>query len=277
MRKIDEIIGVAATKIARDINANSIVTVEKIEKEEYEDSDKIEIKVTIFKQSAPGIFKKIEYQTKTKKLEFGSIIPVKTLLLEAVNKGHIKQGEKIVCVQDPNLGAGYQGLLFIFDVDEIFFKIGQQKISEFIGSEIVEAAINIAKEIGEEGREGRKVGTAFVIGDPKELNKYLRQMIINPFYNLTDKPKITDPDLKETIKNFAQLDGAFVINQDGEIISAGTYIDIDTTNLEFPDGFGTKHRACAALTKQTNSIAVIVSETAGKVRVLKQGRISIKV
>ena len=277
MRKIDEIIGVAATKIARDINANSIVTVEKIEKEEYEDSDKIEIKVTIFKQSAPGIFKKIEYQTKTKKLEFGSIIPVKTLLLEAVNKGHIKQGEKIVCVQDPNLGAGYQGLLFIFDVDEIFFKIGQQKLSEFIGSEIVEAAINIAKEIGEEGREGRKVGTAFVIGDPKELNKYLRQMIINPFYNLTDKPKITDPDLKETIKNFAQLDGAFVINQDGEIISAGTYIDIDTTNLEFPDGFGTKHRACAALTKQTNSIAVIVSETAGKVRVLKQGRISIKV
>ena len=277
MKKIDEIIGVAATKIARDIKADSIVTVEKVEKENYEDSDKIKIKVSIFKQSAPGIFKKVEYETKTKKLEFGSIIPIKTLLLEAVNKGHIKEGEKIVCVQDPNIGAGYQGLLFIFDVDEIFFKIGQQKLSEHIGSEIVEAVINLAKEIGEEGREGRKIGTAFIVGDPQELNKHLKQMIINPFYNLTDKPKITDPDLKETIKNFAQLDGAFIINPEGEIISAGTYIDIDTAELEFPDGFGTKHRSCAALTKQTNSIAVVVSETAGRVRVLKQGRISIKV
>ncbi|MCD4759546.1 diadenylate cyclase [archaeon] len=277
MKKIDEIIGAAATKIARDIKADNIVTVEKIEKEEYDDSDKINIKVSIFKQTVPGIFKKIEYQTETKKLEYGSIVPIKTVLLEAINKSHLKKGEKIVCVQDPNIGAGYQGLILIFDVDEIFFKIGQQKLSEFIGSEIIEAVINIAKEIGEEGREGRKIGTAFIVGDPQELNKHLKQMIINPFYNLTDKPKITDPDLKETIKNFAQLDGAFIVNHEGEIISAGTYIDIDTADLDFPDGFGTKHRSCAALTKQTNAIAVVVSESGGKVRVLKQGRISVKV
>ena len=278
MKKIDETIGFAATKIAKDIGANSLVTEEKLPKEEYDaDSDEIGIKVSIFKQLREGMFKKIEYKTKTKKLEFGSIVPIKTVLIEAINKRYIEKGEKVVCVQDPNLGSGYQGLLFIFDVDEIFFKIGQQKLSEFISSEIVESVINIAKEIGEEGREGRKIGTAFIVGDPQELNKHLKQMIINPFYNLTDKPKVTDPDLKETIKNFAQLDGTFIINHEGEILSAGTYIDIPTTNLEFPDGFGTKHRACAALTKETNAIAVVVSESGGKVRVLKQGRISIKV
>jgi len=278
LKKIDETIGFAATKIAKDIGANSLVTVEKLPKEEYDaDSDEIGIKVSIFKQLREGMFKKIEYKTKTKKLEFGSIVPIKTVLIEAINKRYIEKGEKVVCVQDPNLGSGYQGLLFIFDVDEIFFKIGQQKLSEFISSEIVESVINIAKEIGEEGREGRKIGTAFIVGDPQELNKHLKQMIINPFYNLTDKPKVTDPDLKETIKNFAQLDGTFIINHEGEILSAGTYIDIPTTNLEFPDGFGTKHRACAALTKETNAIAVVVSESGGKVRVLKQGRISIKV
>ena len=32
------------------------------------------------------------------------------------------------------------------------------------------------------------------------------------------------------------------------------------------DGFGTKHRACAALTKETNAIAVVVSESGGKVK-----------
>ena len=96
-------------------------------------------------------------------------------------------------------------------------------------------------------------------------------------YSFENKPKVTDPDLKETIKNFAQLDGVFIINLDGEILSAGTYINTDASELEFPDGFGTKHRSLAALTKETNAIAVVVSETAGKVRVLKQGRISIKV
>lgn len=277
MKKIDETIGFAAAKIAKDINAESIVTVERIPQEKYEDTEKIDIKVSMFKQTAPGIFKKREYETKTKKLEFGSVIPIRSVLMDAVNKGYIKKGEKVVCVQNPNLGTGHQGLLFVFDVDEIFFKIGQQKLSEYISSEIVEATINIAKEIGIEGREGRRIGTGFIIGEPKELNKYLRQMIINPFYNLTDKPKITDPDLKETIKNFAQLDGVFIINHEGEIVSAGTYIDIDTADLEFPEGFGTKHRSCAALTKQTNSIAVVVSESGGRVRVLKQGRISIKV
>ena len=276
MRRIDEIIGVAATKIARDINADSIVTIEKLDNEDLKGSEEMEIKVSIFKHKSPGLYQKIEYKTKTKKLEFGWIIPVKNVLIEAINKNHIKKGEKIVCVQDPNIGAGYQGLLFIFDVDEVFFKVGQQKLSEYISSEIIEAVINLAKEIGEEGREGRKVGTAFVIGEQQEINPHLKQMIINPFYNLSEKPKITDPDLKETIKNFAQLDGAFVVNPEGEIISAGTYINIDATDLDFPDGFGTKHRACAALTKNTNSIAVVVSESGGKVRVLKQGKISAK-
>lgn len=276
MNKIEETIGFAATKIAKDINASSIVTVEKRVHEKYEDVDSIDIKVSIFKQVSPNRFKKIEYMAKTKKLEFGSIIPIKTVLVEAVNKGYVEKGEKIVCVQDPNIGAGYEGLLFIFDVDEIFFKIGQQKLSEYISSEIVEAVINLAKEIGEEGREGRKVGTGFIIGDPKEINRHLKQMIINPFHNLTEKPRITDPDLKETVKNFAQLDGVFVIDTEGRILSAGTYIDIDSSGLEFPDGFGTKHRACAALTKETNSIAVVVSESGGKVRVLKQGKISVK-
>ncbi len=277
MKKIDKTIGFAATRIAKDIGADSIVTIERIHDEKLEDTDDIAIKVSIFKQTSPGIFKKIEYETKTKKIEFGSVAPIKTILAEAINKRYIEKEERLVCVQDANIGTGYKGLLFVIDVDEVFFKIGQQKLSEYISSEIVEAVINIAKEIGEEGREGRKIGTAFIIGDPKEINPHLKQMIINPFFNLDEKPKITDPDLKETIKNFAQLDGAFVINNDGEILTAGTYINIDASDLDFPDGFGTKHRSVAALTKHTNSIGVVVSESGGKVRVMKKGRISIKV
>jgi diadenylate cyclase len=276
MNPIEQAIGTAATKIAKEINSDSIISIERIEKEEY-DEDNLDIKVSIFKRLQPKIFKKIEYKTKTRKLDTGSIIPVKEILMEAITKDYIKKGERVVCIEDGSMGTGYKGVLFIFDVDEVFFKIGKQNISEHINSEVIEAALSIALEISHEGREGKRIGTAFIIGNISELNKYLKQLIINPFKNLDEKIKITDPSIKETIKEFSQLDGVFVIDEEGYIISTGTYIDINFLETNLPEGFGTKHRSCAALTKETDAIAIVVSESGGKVRILKDGRIAVKV
>ena len=90
--------------------------------------------------------------------------------------------------------------------------------------------------------------------------------------------QITDPDIKETMKGFSQLDGVFFIDQNGTILSAGTHINLDMTaaNLEGLEGFGTRHRYSAAMTRVTNSIAVVVSESGGTVRVFKEGRIVMK-
>ncbi|MFH1839839.1 MAG: diadenylate cyclase [Nanoarchaeota archaeon] len=277
MSKIEESIGIAATKIARDVNANCIVSLEQKEKAEYTDSEHLEVKVTIFKQLKPGVYKKIEYETKIRKLESGSIIPVKEVLMEAITKKYIEKGERVVCIEDESMGTGYKSVLFIFDVDKIFFDISKHKLAENISSNVIETVINIASEIALEGREGRKIGTAFIIGEPQEISKYLRQLIINPFSGLSEKVKITDPDIKETIKEFSQLDGVFVIHTDGTIISTGAYINIDEGEIDLPPGFGTRHRACAALTKQTNALAVVVSESGGIVRVFKSGRIVMKI
>ncbi len=277
MNLIEQSIGAAATKIAREINADGIVSIEKIQKEEYEEEEKLDIKVTIFKKVQPKVYKKIEYKTKIKRLETGSIVPVKEILMESITKDYIKKGEKIVCIEDGSMGTGYKGVLFIFDVDEVFFKMGKQNISEKISPEIIEAVLDIAREISQEGREGRKIGTAFIIGEISELNRYLKQLIINPFGRLDEKIKITDLSVKETVKEFAQLDGAFIIDEEGHIISAGTYLDINISDIDLPGGFGTKHRACAAITKETNAIAITVSESGGKVRILKDGRIAVKI
>jgi len=277
MDKIEESIGQAATKIAKDVNANCIVSLEQKEKEEYTDSGHLEVKVTIFKRIKEGVYKKIEYETKIRKLESGSIIPVKEVLMEAINKKYIEKGERVVCVEDESMGTGYKSVLFIFDVDKIFFDISKNKLAENISSNVIETVINIASEIALEGREGRKIGTAFIIGEPQEISKYLRQLIINPFSGLSEKVKITDTDIKETIKEFSQLDGVFVIHTDGTIISTGAYINIDEGEIDLPPGFGTRHRACAALTKQTNALAVVVSESGGVVLVFKSGRIVMKI
>lgn len=276
MPKIDELIGHAAAQIAKGIKADGIVSIEEAPKEELEEETKI--KVSIFKRVEEKKFKKIEYITKLRKKERDAVVaPIKDILMEAINKSYIEKGEKLVCVEDGSISSGYKGVLLIFDVDEIFFKIGKQKISENISSDIIEATINIALEISHEGREGRKVGTGFVIGDPSEISKYFKQLIINPFQNLQEKIKITDPTVKETIKEYAQLDGIFVIDTEGHVISSGTYIDIDTSEVDLPQGFGTRHRACLALTEETNAVSVIISESGGIIRILKNGNIVMKI
>ncbi len=275
---VEELIGKAAARLSRDVGADCIVSVEKAQKE-AQDANFIYVKAAIFKKTAKNVYTKLSYNTKMRKQLGGSTLPVKELLMEAVNRHFINKGERIVCVADESLGMGYKGLIFVIDVNKVFFNMSIHNLTEKISSDILEATLNIAMEIVNEGREGRKIGTAFIVGDAGEMSKYARQMIINPFANYPSEMKhITDPDLKETIKGFAQLDGAFFIDHDGAVLSAGTHINLDigTAQLEGLDGFGTRHRYSAAITKLTNSIAVVVSESGGTVRVFKEGRIVMK-
>ncbi|OIO63141.1 hypothetical protein COT48_02775 [Candidatus Woesearchaeota archaeon CG08_land_8_20_14_0_20_47_9] len=275
---IENVVGVAAANIAQDANANCIVSFEKSDSNTDDDSI-LGVKVVIFKRVTINSYKKSEYRTKMRKMISGSVIPLKELLMEAIKKKYICKGERIVCVGDESVGMGYKGLLFIFDVDKIFFNMSVHHLTENIGPDVLEAAINIATEIGSEGREGRKIGTAFIIGDHSEIARYTRQLIINPFSTCSDETKmITDPNLRETIKGFSQLDGVFIVDKSGVIVSAGTHINIDMASVDLNciEGFGTRHRYCAAITKLTNAIAVVVSQSGGIVRIFKEGRIIMK-
>ena len=200
-------------------------------------------------------------------------------LMEAIKKKYVEKNDRVVCVEDESLGMGYKGLLFIFDVDTIFFNMSIHQLSDRISPEVIEAIINLAVEISSEGREGRHIGTAFVVGPASELAPYTKQMIINPFTNCPEElRRITDPNIKETVKGFAQLDGVFVINEAGVIQSAGTHINLDLDKAEISgmDGFGTRHRYAAGLTKVTSAVAVVVSESGGAVRIFKDGKLLLK-
>ncbi|MBI2145556.1 DNA integrity scanning protein DisA nucleotide-binding domain protein [Candidatus Woesearchaeota archaeon] len=275
---IEELIGKAATRLSRDVGAGCIVSIEKAQKE-AQDHSYAYVKMAIFKKTAKNVYTKLSYNSKMRKQMGGSTLPVKELLMEAVNRHFINKGERIVCVADESLGMGYKGLIFVIDVDKVFFNMSIHNLTEKISSDVLEAILNIAVELVSEGREGRKIGTAFIIGDAGEMSKYSRQLIINPFQNYPAELKqITDPDLKETIKGFSQLDGAFFIDSNGTVLSAGTHINIDLGNVQLDglEGFGTRHRYSAAMSKLTNSIAIVISESGGTVRVFKDGRIVMK-
>jgi len=99
-----------------------------------------------------------------------------------------------------------------------------------------------------------------------------RQLILNPYEcHPPDERNITNPATWESVREFAQLDGVFVIDENGLIVAAGRYLDVSSKDLKVRKGFGGRHLACAAITRETEAIAVVVSESGGDIRVYKDG------
>lgn len=123
--------------------------------------------------------------------------------------------------------------------------------------------VQLAVEIAREGREGRKIGTLFVIGDPADLVARSRPLVLDPLYgHPADVLHLGNPAFRETVKELAQLDGAFLVASDGTFTSAARYVDVDVQRAEnFLPGLGTRHAAAASITRATAAIAVVVSQS----------------
>lgn len=147
-----------------------------------------------------------------------------------------------------------------------------------IKPEVFMAAFNIAVEIAQEGREGKAVGTGFIIGDSENVMKNSRQLILNPFAGHPPEERmITLADLKDNIKELAQLDGVFVVRGDGLMEAAGRYLTPDASTVDLPKGLGTRHSSVAAITTVTKAVGIVVSQSGGWIRVIKRGKIEAKV
>ena len=88
---------------------------------------------------------------------------------------------------------------------------------------------------------------------------------------------LTDPRVREGLKEIAQLDGAFVIGPDGTVEAAARYIDASAENVSVSKGLGARHWAAAAITRRTKSVAVAVSETSGTVRIFQDGKVVLRI
>ncbi len=147
-----------------------------------------------------------------------------------------------------------------------------------VADEVFDAVFHICTEISIEGREGKAVGTTFLIGDIKHVLEKSRQIILNPFEGHPPESRIiTNPGLKENIKALAPLDGAFVITGDGFVESVGRYITVDSSSVTLPPGMGTRHNSVAAITSVTKCVGIVVSQSGGGITVFRDGRIVKKI
>lgn len=139
---------------------------------------------------------------------------------------------------------------------------------------VFEHALNMVIELSNNGREGKPVGTIFVLGDEEKVMQLSKQMIINPFKGYSQEERnILNPSLRDTMVEFSALDGAFVISGDGEVIAAGRYLGAASDESEIPRGLGARHIAAAGITALTNAMALVISESTGDVRIFRNGKV----
>lgn len=138
---------------------------------------------------------------------------------------------------------------------------------------VLESTVELALEIAREGREGRRIGTLFTVGHADAVLAASRALILDPLAgHAPARTHITDSDLRGTIKELAQLDGAFVISDSGVVVAACRYLDASVEQIALPLGFGSRHLAAASISQRLGAIAIVVSES-GVVRVFHAGQI----
>jgi DNA integrity scanning protein DisA with diadenylate cyclase activity len=155
---------------------------------------------------------------------------------------------------------------------EFFQSVGHPRLTEHIRRAVFEKVLTLCLELAHEGREGKPVGALFVIGDHRQVQKYCQEGRINPFRGYNEKSRnILDDGIRETVKELAKLDGAFVLKGNGVIVSAGTMLRPTAAVEPLPPGLGARHAAAANLTAGTKSVAISLSESTGTVRVWRRG------
>jgi diadenylate cyclase len=138
--------------------------------------------------------------------------------------------------------------------------------------------VDLAVEIGREGREGKPVGTLFVVGDSRKVLTCSHPAGFDPVRGYGRKERnLGDPRVREGIKEIAQMDGAFIVSADGTIEATCRYLDCSAADVTLSKGLGARHWAAAAISRATNAVAVAVSESNGTVRIFQNGEVVLRI
>jgi DNA integrity scanning protein DisA with diadenylate cyclase activity len=201
--------------------------------------------------------------------------PVAIGLFLAVLHGHVGIEETVLCLSG-GVGSKRLDTLIVTNPRRDFPWLGDRRLAESfpqVVSHELARILDIALRFASEGREGKPIGTIFVIGDPEELQPHLKQLILNPCAGHQQRKRsIHNKEFLETLREYSALDGAFLVDRKGVVRSAGTYLDAPSRSARLPDGLGARHVAAAAITMATSAVAVAISESSGTVRVYHDGK-----
>lgn len=207
-------------------------------------------------------------------------VQVSQALLEAIADNLLQTGARVIA-----LYAGYErenvDTLSVINLSEHLTKLTSrdlQRLETQVPLPTLRRVVDLAVEIGRDGREGKPVGTLFVVGNHRRVMELSHEQVHDPFRGYQRKDRmIANPRVRESIKELAQIDGAFVISSDGCVIAAGRILDAPATGLTLSKGLGARHWAAAAISKATKAVAIAVSESTGTVRLFQDGKVVLRI
>jgi diadenylate cyclase len=198
---------------------------------------------------------------------------LKLALVSGIARGIYKEGDVIVALLAVRPAAMPDSVLVITvgpeDEDGAFGFLQAKGVQ----AEVLDALIDLAVTIGVEGWEGRPIGALFVIGDSNKVMENSRPLSLNPFQGYSeDERNLMNPEVRRALRAFAVLDGAFVLREDGVVLAAGRYLNFEEKDVRVPLGLGARHMAAAGISRDSEALAIVVSQTSGAVRVFRHGR-----
>jgi diadenylate cyclase len=207
---------------------------------------------------------------------FARMDQIKLATVVGLARGVLAKGQKIVCLTGV-AGSGSLDTLMVLEIGaefEIFGGHAGDFLSSDVHPEVLIRTMGLAMRLSLEGREGKPVGTCFVVGDHEKVLAFTRQMTINPFRGYAEEERnVLSPQLEETVKEFAAIDGAFIVRGDGVIETAGAYLQPPGGEKPLEPGLGARHVAAAAISEATDALAIVLSESTGAVRLYRGGSV----
>jgi DNA integrity scanning protein DisA with diadenylate cyclase activity len=205
-------------------------------------------------------------------------------LLEAVATEQLRFGADVVAlyngveVEDKPDQIDSLSLIHLGEHLERLSAQDLRRLDTQVPLETLKAVVDLATEIGREGREGKPIGTMIVVGDTRKVLSMSRVMGFDPVRGYSRRERnIRDRRVRESIKEIAKLDGAIIVNRDGTVEAAARFLDVPAEGITLSKGLGSRHWAAAAISKRTEALAVAVSESSGSVRLFQNGQIMLHI
>ncbi len=209
--------------------------------------------------------------------DYTRVEKIKVAVVAAQSAGLLRDGDTVLAMAGPGEDKVMDTLVKVTigsEDPEEKIRVDTLGLPPEFSSQVVESLIHTAMEVGAEGYEGHAVGTIVVIGDSTAVMEKSRQLILNPFQGMSEAERnALDPPIREAVKTFSALDGAFIIREDGVVLAAGRYLLTMSRDVKLPMGLGARHSAAASITAESKAIAITVSQTTGTVRVFREGEI----
>jgi DNA integrity scanning protein DisA with diadenylate cyclase activity len=201
-------------------------------------------------------------------------------LLEAVSDEMILPNGEVVAVYS-GFQQGRLDSISHLQLDERLRRLtirDLQMLESSVPLKTVKTVVDLAVQIGREGREGKPVGALFVVGDHRKVLEHANDSGADPFYGYSRKYRsLLDARVQEDVKEIAQLDGAFIVASDGVIECSRQMLEVSHEDLTMTKGLGARHWAAAAITRKTKAIAVVVSQSTGTVRLYQNGMLVMRI